>query len=118
MANPFTAAKEFHRAIDGLAVCTNRVELEIRLAVHGIQLISQEKQCPLDRGYEPRTLIEKLFAAKFPDGGMNNSDLTFTVAKDGFQTFVFEHAGQMFCSDWIADVRCGTLGFVPSGKLQ
>lgn len=96
-----TACDYFHDSIDGTPICVTREELKERLAVQGIRLVSRKKRCPLDDDYKPKSRIEKLLHRLYPDGGMNNSDLTFTVSKDGYQTLIFEHAGQMYCSDWV-----------------
>ena len=60
-------------------------------------------RCFLDEGYKPVSELEKLLEKLHL--GHNDSDYVFTIEKDGYQSLVFEHAGQYFLSNWFYDMQ-------------
>lgn len=106
-----SAAVRFHSVVDGNEVFADLEDAAAWLALHGVEVISP-RQGILDGGYRPVSRIEKLLDERFPGGGANCNDLVFAVEKDGYETLVFEHGGQMTCSDWVFDRESGRLEFV------
>lgn len=104
------AAVFFRDAIDGVEVNPNLDALSDFLCLNGIEIISPRRGI-LDPDYIPVAKIEHRLMEMFPEGGVNENDLTFAVEMDGYETLVFEHGGQMSCSNWVLDRESGKLEF-------
>lgn len=106
-----TAAIAFHDIVDGNEVFADLEKAAEYLALSGVEVISPRRGI-LDGDYKPVSRIEQLLEERFPGGGVNGNDLVFAVEKDGYETLVFEHGGQMSCSNWVLDRESGKLEFV------
>ena len=99
--------KYFHDSIDGLDVDVDPVYfVGLLQSRFGIRCVNSPR-CITDDAYTPESEIEKRLHELFPDGGYNSPDDVFTIERDGFQSMVFIHAGQLFVSDWILDRENG-----------
>ena len=106
------AARRFRGIIDGKDIFDRIDDATKALSANGIRIVSSRRGV-LDNDYKPESRIERLLEQLFPGRGVNENDNVFTVEMDAYQTIVFEHAGQMFCSDWVLDLRNRVMELVP-----
>ena len=101
-----TAAAKMERAVSAIEVGPVE-DLRGKLEAQGIRMVTPMHDIN-DDSYVAGSALEKKLEEAFGRGG-NDSDDVCTIELDGFQTLLFEHAGQYMTSNNVLDVKSGEL---------
>ncbi len=101
-----TAAVKMERAVSAIEVGPAE-DLRGKLEAQGIRMVTPMHDIN-DDSYVPGSALEKKLEEVYGRGA-NDSDDVCTIELDGFQTLLFEHAGQYMTSNNVLDVKSGEL---------